>query len=131
MANIEQRVPDLGDFKEVEIIEVLVKPGDSVQAEQPLLVLETEKATMEVPASQAGKLLALKVKIGDRVSAGDVIALIETETAAETATAPATGKVPSPPAGEGQGEGAKTAAHPPPSPLPSREGEKIPAPPAV
>jgi pyruvate dehydrogenase E2 component (dihydrolipoamide acetyltransferase) len=82
MASFEQRVPDLGDFKGVEIIEILVKAGDAVQVEQPLLVLETEKATMEVPASQAGKLLELKAKVGDRVSAGDVIALIETEGAA-------------------------------------------------
>lgn len=85
MASFEQRVPDIGDFKDVEIIEVLVEAGDAVQAEQSLLVLETEKATMDVPASQSGKLIELKVKVGSRVSAGDVIALIETEGAADTA----------------------------------------------
>jgi pyruvate dehydrogenase E2 component (dihydrolipoamide acetyltransferase) len=78
MATVEQKVPDLGDFKDVAIIELLVKPGDSVRAEQGLLLLESEKATMEVPASQAGKVVELKVKVGDKVSAGDVIALIET-----------------------------------------------------
>ena len=87
MATIEQRVPDLGDFKDVEIIEILVKPGDTVKAEQPLIVLETEKATMEVPASGAGKITELKVKAGGRVSAGDVIALIETGAPAEGAEA--------------------------------------------
>jgi pyruvate dehydrogenase E2 component (dihydrolipoamide acetyltransferase) len=99
MATFEQRVPDLGDFKGVEIIEVLVKPGDSIKAEQPLLVLETEKATMEVPASQGGRLAEFKVKVGDRVSAGDVIALIEPEDAVsapapEAPAKPATAKEP-------------------------------------
>lgn len=126
MARYEQRVPDIGDFKDVEIIEVLVKAGDSVQPEQPLIVLETEKATMEVPADKAGKLLELKVKTGDKVSAGDLVALIETEDAA-SASASSEKKVPSSAVGEGQennkGEGAKDTKHPPPDPLPSREGE--------
>lgn len=117
MAKFEQRVPDLGDFKGVEIIEVLVKAGDSVQVEQPLLVLETEKATMEVPASQAGKLLELKAKTGDRVSAGDVIALIEVGDAPATPSPP-----PSP---KGRGSEAATpqemAVPAVPSPLPVGE----------
>jgi dihydrolipoamide dehydrogenase len=69
----EVRVPDLGDFKGVEVIEVLVKPGDAVEKEQPLLTLESEKATMEVPAPEAGVVEALQVKPGDKVSAGDLI----------------------------------------------------------
>jgi pyruvate dehydrogenase E2 component (dihydrolipoamide acetyltransferase) len=82
---VEVVVPDLGDFADVEIIEVLVKPGDSVQAEQGLITLETEKATMDIPSPAAGKVTALKVKVGDRVSTGSVIATLETaaSTAAE------------------------------------------------
>jgi pyruvate dehydrogenase E2 component (dihydrolipoamide acetyltransferase) len=70
---VEVRVPDLGDFADVEIIEVHVGPGDTVAKEDPLLTLETEKATMDVPAPAAGKVRALKVKVGGKVSAGDSI----------------------------------------------------------
>ena len=85
---MEVVVPDLGDFADVEIIEVLVKPGDSVQAEQGLITLETDKATMDIPSPAAGKVTALKVKVGDRVSSGSVIATLETGAAA---AAPAAG----------------------------------------
>jgi pyruvate dehydrogenase E2 component (dihydrolipoamide acetyltransferase) len=71
-------VPDLGDFADVEIIEILVKPGDEVAAEQGLITLETEKATMDVPSPVAGRVGALKVKVGDRVSKGDVILSLTT-----------------------------------------------------
>jgi pyruvate dehydrogenase E2 component (dihydrolipoamide acetyltransferase) len=74
---VEVVVPDLGDFADVEVIEVLVKPGDSVAAEQGLITLETDKATMDIPSPAAGKITALKVKTGDRVSAGSVIATLE------------------------------------------------------
>ncbi|MBP6052041.1 MAG: 2-oxo acid dehydrogenase subunit E2 [Pseudomonadales bacterium] len=84
MARREIRVPDLGDFKSVEIVELVVKPGDQVRAEQTLIVLETDKAAMEVPSPVAGTLLELKVAQGDRVSTGDLIAFLEAdETAAE------------------------------------------------
>ena len=63
-------VPDLGDFKDVEVIDVLVKPGDTVQLETPLITLETEKATMDVPSSAAGVVKSVAVKKGDRVSKG-------------------------------------------------------------
>ncbi|HET7134142.1 MAG TPA: 2-oxo acid dehydrogenase subunit E2, partial [Gammaproteobacteria bacterium] len=72
-------VPDLGDFADVEIIDVLVKPGDAVQPEQGLVTLETEKATMDVPAPAAGRVGELKVKVGDRVSTGHVIMSLESE----------------------------------------------------
>jgi pyruvate dehydrogenase E2 component (dihydrolipoamide acetyltransferase) len=81
-------VPDLGDFADVEVIEVLVKPGDAVAAEQGLITLETEKATMDIPSPAAGKITALEVKVGDRVSTGSVIATLEAEAAA-AAAAPA------------------------------------------
>jgi len=76
-SNSEVRVPDIGDFDKVEIIEVHVKAGDTVAAEDPLITLETDKAAMEVPAPAAGKVAELKVKKGDRVSQGDLIAVVE------------------------------------------------------
>jgi pyruvate dehydrogenase E2 component (dihydrolipoamide acetyltransferase) len=75
-AAIELRVPDIGDFHDVPVIEVLVKPGDAVQKEQPLLVLESEKASMEVPASVAGTIADVKINVGDKVSQGTVIATL-------------------------------------------------------
>jgi len=74
---IEQRVPDLGDFKDVEVIEVLVKPGDRVEPETPLITLETDKATMDVPATAGGVVQELKVKKGDRVSKDSLIAVVQ------------------------------------------------------
>ena len=73
----EIRVPDIGDFKDVEVIDVLVAKGDTLSAEDPLITLETDKASMDVPAPFAGKLVELKVGKGDRVSEGDVIAVVE------------------------------------------------------
>lgn len=73
---MEVVVPDLGDFDDVEVVEVLVKPGDSVAKETPLITLETDKAAMEVPSPAAGEVGELKVSVGDRVSAGDVIMLL-------------------------------------------------------
>jgi pyruvate dehydrogenase E2 component (dihydrolipoamide acetyltransferase) len=85
---VEVVVPDLGDFADVEVIEVLVRVGDDVEAEQGLITLETEKASMDVPSPAAGKITELKVKAGDRVSAGNVIALLEPAAqAAEAAPA--------------------------------------------
>ena len=86
MARREIRVPDLGDFKDVEIVEVVVKPGDQVRAEQTLITLETDKAAMEVPSPVAGKVIELKVAQGGRVSTGDLIAFLEADEA-ETAAA--------------------------------------------
>jgi dihydrolipoamide dehydrogenase len=82
MAKIELRVPDLGDDKDVPVIELLVQPGDAVKKDQGLVTLESDKATMEVPASAAGTITELKVKIGDTVSAGDLIAIAEVTDAA-------------------------------------------------
>ncbi len=79
---MEVVVPDLGDFADVEVIEVLVKPGDAVTAEQGLITLETEKATMDIPSPAAGRIREVKVKAGDRVSAGSMIASLETEAPA-------------------------------------------------
>jgi len=86
---VEVVVPDLGDFADVEVIEVLVKPGDSVAAEQGLITLETDKATMDIPSPAAGKIAAVKVKTGDRVSAGSVIAALEEPDGKKSAAQPA------------------------------------------
>ncbi len=86
---MEVVVPDLGDFADVEVIEVLVRPGDSVAAEQGLITLETEKATMDIPSPAAGRITALQVKAGDRVSTGSVIATLESASDSDaTAAAP-------------------------------------------
>ncbi len=81
-ASIEVRVPDLGDFKDVEVIEVLVKEGDAVEVESPLFTLETDKATMDIPSSAAGTITKLHVARGGRVNAGDVVATVKGEAAA-------------------------------------------------
>ena len=77
MAHIEIKVPDIGDFKEVEIIEVLVSPGDSLAVEQSLITVESDKASMEIPSSHAGKLISLSVKVGDKVGEGSVLGVID------------------------------------------------------
>jgi dihydrolipoamide dehydrogenase len=82
MATIEISVPDIGDFKDVPVIELLVKPGDTVDKEDSLVTLESDKATMDVPSPQAGTVKALRVKVGDKVSQGTVIAELETASAA-------------------------------------------------
>jgi dihydrolipoamide dehydrogenase len=78
---IELKVPDLGDFAEVEIIEVLVAPGDVVAVEDGLVTLETDKASMDVPASHAGRIVSVEVDVGGRVSTGDVVAIVAAEAA--------------------------------------------------
>ena len=70
-------VPDIGDFESVEIIEILVKPGDTIKKNDPVVTLESDKSSVEVPSIFAGKISELKVKIGDKVSKGNVLALIE------------------------------------------------------
>jgi pyruvate dehydrogenase E2 component (dihydrolipoamide acetyltransferase) len=88
---IEVRVPNIGDFKDVAVIEVLVKVGDSIKAEQSLVTVESDKASMEIPSSAAGVLKELKVKLGDIVNIGDLLAILEGSVApvAANATAPA------------------------------------------
>ena len=77
MATSILKVPDIGDFHDVEIIEVLVKPGDTVAVEQSLITVESDKASMEIPATAAGTIVEMKVKLGDKVSQGSDIAVIE------------------------------------------------------
>jgi pyruvate dehydrogenase E2 component (dihydrolipoamide acetyltransferase) len=74
---IEIHVPDIGDFKDVAVIEVFVKPGDTIKVEQSLITVESDKASMEIPSSHAGVLKELKVKVGDKVNIGDLLAIVE------------------------------------------------------
>jgi dihydrolipoamide dehydrogenase len=85
---IEVKVPDIGDFKDIDVIEVLVKPGDRVAKEASLITLESDKATMEIPSSDAGLVKELRVKVGDKVSQGSVIALLEVESAVAPPSTP-------------------------------------------
>src|SRR5512147_1340794 len=109
MSTLEVKVPDIGDFKDVPVIEVFVKPGDTVKAEDPLVTLESDKATMDVPAPSAGVVKEVKVKLGDKVSEGSVILVLD---AAGAAAAPAQ------PAAEAKSQpAAPTPAARPPAPM--------------
>ena len=94
MALMDIKVPDIGDFKDVAIIEVLVKPGDTVKAEQSLITVESDKASMEIPSSHAGVVKELKVKLGDKVSEGSVLLTLEAAGAAAPAPAPSPAPAP-------------------------------------
>ena len=111
---IEVKVPDIGDFKGIPVIEVLVKPGDAVNKEDALVTLESDKATMEVPAPVAGTVKELRIKIGDKVSEGSVILLLE-GTAPAKAEAPAQPPAPQPADAPKQAP-APAAAKTPPAP---------------
>ena len=94
MATKEIRIPDIGDFKGVPVIEVHVKPGDTVKAEDPLVTLESDKATMDVPSPESGKVVEVRVSIGDKVSQGSVIATLE--AGSDSAARPSTAAAPQP-----------------------------------
>lgn len=85
---VEVRVPDIGDFKDVAVIELLVKPGDTIKVEQSLFTVESDKASMEIPSPAAGVLKELKIKIGDTVNIGDLVAIMEGAVPASTAPIP-------------------------------------------
>ena len=89
MSLMEIHVPDIGDFKEVEVIELLVKPGDSVKPEQSLITVESDKASMEIPCTHAGIVKELKVKIGDKVAEGSLLLVLEVSQDTASATPPA------------------------------------------
>ncbi|KVL66339.1 dihydrolipoyl dehydrogenase [Burkholderia ubonensis] len=107
MSLIEVKVPDIGDFSGVDVIEVNIKPGDVIEKEQTLLTLESDKASMEVPSDVAGTVKEIKVKAGDKVSQGTVIALVE---AAAAAAAPAKAAEPAKPAAPAAPAAAPAAA---------------------
>jgi pyruvate dehydrogenase E2 component (dihydrolipoamide acetyltransferase) len=86
MDSVEVKVPDIGEFTDVDVIEVMVKPGDTVGVDDPLIAIESEKATMEVPAPSAGVVKEIKVKLGDKVSEGSLILVLEADAAAPAST---------------------------------------------
>ena len=131
MSEVQVKVPDIGDFKDVAVIEVLVQPGDTVKVEQSLITVESDKASMEIPSSHAGVVKSLAVKLGDTVNEGSVVLTLEASAA--TAANP-------PPLGEGRVGAAPPAnapvaqsgaGSPPPQPSPSGGGSKSPAPAAA
>jgi pyruvate dehydrogenase E2 component (dihydrolipoamide acetyltransferase) len=116
MASIEVKVPDIGDFDEVSVIELLVKPGDPVKPEQSLVTVESDKASMEIPSSAAGVVKELKVKLGDKVSEGSVLVVLEGADAVSSPPPPV-GQAPAP-------TPAQAPASPPPQPSPSGGGSQ-------
>src|ERR1700740_2221530 len=87
MSMVEVKVPDIGDFKEVEVIELMVKPGDTIKVDQSLITVESDKASMEIPSSHAGVVKEMKVKVGDKGAEGAVCRFLK--EAAGAAAAPA------------------------------------------
>jgi dihydrolipoamide dehydrogenase len=129
MPTIEVKVPDIGDFKDVPVIEVLVKPGDTVAKETSLVTLESDKATMDVPSPVDGTVKDLKVKVGDKVSEGSLIVTVESDAAAPSPQpSPASGRgstaapslQPSPASGRGSAPASTQG-----SPLPAGEGSGV------
>ena len=117
---IEINVPDIGDFKDVEVIELLVKPGDTVTAEQSLITVESDKASMEIPAPMAGVVHALRVKLGDRVSTGSPLAAIEPSGgAAASGQATGAGSAAAPAAVSTASAPQVAASAPAPAPMPA------------
>lgn len=120
MATIELTVPDIGDVSDAAVIELLVKPGDTVRPEQSLITIESDKASMEVPSSQGGVIKELRLKLGDKVSQGSVIGLLEVgdgTAAAPAAASPAQAPAPAP----------TTDAAPPVAPVPAASPASAPA----
>jgi dihydrolipoamide dehydrogenase len=114
MSTVEVKVPNIGDFKDVEIIELMVKPGDTIKVDQSLVTVESDKASMEIPSTHAGVVQELKVKVGDKVNEGSLLLMIEESAgaaAAPAAAAPAPAAAPAAPA-------APSAAAAPAAPIP-------------
>ncbi|GAA4356065.1 dihydrolipoyllysine-residue acetyltransferase [Variovorax defluvii] len=121
---VEVKVPDIGDFKDVAVIEVLAKVGDAIQVEQSLITVESDKASMEIPSSAAGVLKELKVKVGDKVNVGDLIAVLEGSGGGAAAAAPAAAAPASAPAAAAAAPAAPasaSAAAPAPAAAPAHD----------
>jgi pyruvate dehydrogenase E2 component (dihydrolipoamide acetyltransferase) len=119
MSQLEVKVPDIGDFKEVEVIEVLVKPGDTIKLDQSLVTVESDKASMEIPATAAGVIKELKIKLGDKVTEGSVLAILEASTDAPAPAAAPAAAAPAPAAPAAAPAAAPTASASAPAPAPA------------
>ena len=118
----EVLVPDIGDFKDVDVIEVLVHPGDAIEAEQSLITVESDKATMEIPAPFAGVVKEVRIKVGDKVSKGTPILAVEDGHAAqERAAPPAQANAEAPPPRPAAPEKTPVEPAPPRTPVPLGE----------
>ncbi|MCH8619166.1 dihydrolipoyllysine-residue acetyltransferase [Undibacterium sp. TS12] len=93
MSSVEVKVPDIGDFKEVEVIELMVKVGDTIKVDQSLITVESDKASMEIPSSHAGVVTEIKVKVGDKVAEGSLLVVVDAAAAAAASAAPAAAPV--------------------------------------
>jgi len=127
MALVEVKVPDIGDIDEVAVIELLVKPGDTVVAEQSLITVESDKASMEIPSSTAGVVKELRVALGDKVKEGSVVLMLEVDGVADAApaTAPAPAQTPAPSAAPSPAAASAPAPAPTteaPAPAPTASG---------
>ena len=111
MSIVEVKVPDIGDFKEVEVIELMVKPGDTIKVDQSLVTVESDKASMEIPSSHAGVVKEIKVKVGDKVAEGSLVLLLEEAGGADAAPA-AEAAAPAPAAAAPAAEAAPAPAAP-------------------
>ena len=118
MSMVEVKVPDIGDFKEVEVIELLVKVGDTVKVDQSLITVESDKASMEIPSSHAGVIKELKVKIGDKVAEGTLLLLVDADGVA-AAPAPVAAPAPAAPAPAPAAESKPAAPPAPAAPAPA------------
>ena len=125
MSMVEVKVPDIGDFKEVEVIELMVKPGDTIKVDQSLITVESDKASMEIPSSHAGVVKELRVKVGDKVKEGSLVLMLE-ETAG--AAAPAAEGKPAAPAEAAAPAQAAAPAPAPAAPAPAPAPAAAPAP---
>jgi len=120
MSIVEVKVPDIGDFKEVEVIELMVKVGDTIKVDQSLVTVESDKASMEIPSSAAGVIKEIKVKVGDKIAEGGLLLLLEGEAAA--APAPAAAAAPAPAAAAPAPAAAAAAPAPAPAPAAAAAG---------
>ena len=125
--SIEVKVPDIGDFKEVGVIEVLVAPGDRVEKEGSLITVESDKATMEIPSPVSGVVKELKVKVGDKVAEGSLILILEQSAdAGQAASPPSPAPIPAAPAAVAPTPSATPAASVPAETKPIAKPDPVP-----
>ena len=126
MSTVEVKVPDIGDFKEVEVIELMVKPGDTIKVDQSLVTVESDKASMEIPSSHAGVVKEIKIKVGDKVAMGSLVLILEATDAAAPAEAPVAAPAAAP-AAAAPAVAVQAAAAPAAAPAPAPAAAPVPA----